>query len=287
MSEREAHRAKLEALEAERQAAIKAAAEQNPTPAPEPEESEPEESEAEVEEPEAPVEEKTEETKQEEKEDDSEPPESDEDDDGADAKRLRRLYMENRALKRAQAERDAELEVLRKQREPTSDEAVKMEAARIAKEQEFVTNFNASCDKVAAAGKAQYKDFMPSLDALWGTIGPLHENVPFVEAIIAAGDNDAHKLVRWLGKNPDEAERIHNLSPVKAGVELAKRMAKLNAPPAPKPVTKMEAPVTPLATPGAGVSKPKKKEPTNAAEYAAQRLDREYHERLARHGVKG
>ena len=199
----------------------------------------------------------------------------------SDARRLRDLYAKNRQLERARIEAQRELEILRKQREPSKDETIALEARRIADEQSFITNFNNNCEQVAQKGLKEFKDFGEAVSSLWSAVGPIDQNVPFVEAIFAAGEADAHKLVRWLGNNPDEAERIAKLPPVQAGVSLAKISEKLKQPTI-KPVSKMPPPVTPLATPGAGVSKKPDAAPKTAAEYAARKRELEYQERLAR-----
>jgi hypothetical protein len=288
----EAYQEKLKRMEADRQALIAAedeAARKAEEEAANADESDNKEEDAPSadretkEEESAKKEESAEEDKKEEKQEES--PEEDDEDDSSTAKRLRKLYAEAREARRIAAEQQKELEILRKQREPTQDESLRLEAARIAQEETFKNEFNAKCNKVAEAGKAAYKDFNETLQNLWDTVGPIQQNVPFVEAIIAAGEDNSHKLFRWLGKNPDEAERIARLSPVQAGVALAKQAAKLSAPPAPKPVSKMPAPITPIQSPGTGASSSKTKDPSkmNAAEMRDWMNEEAYKKRMARH----
>jgi hypothetical protein len=288
-SEMEAYQEKLKKMEADRQALIAAEEEalrKAEEEAENAEESDDKEEDAPSPDPETKEEDKKEEAKEESSEEkQEESPEEDDEDDSSTAKRLRKLYAEAREARRIAAEQQKELEILRKQREPTQDESLRLEAARIAQEETFKNEFNAKCDKVAEAGKAAYKDFNETLRALWDTVGPIQQNVPFVEAVIAAGEDNSHKLFRWLGKNPDEAERISRLSPVQAGVALAKQAAKLSAPPAPKPVSKMPAPITPIQSPGTGASSSKSKDPSkmNAAEMRDWMNEQAYQKRMARH----
>lgn len=98
--------------------------------------------------------------------------------------------------------------------------------------------FNQRCDQIYESGTKEFNDF----DAALGNFQMLG-GLPraLVEAAEATG-NPA-KVIYELGKNPDEAMRIMNLPPVRMGVELAKRA---NASPAPKPISKAPAPISPV-----------------------------------------
>jgi hypothetical protein len=59
---------------------------------------------------------------------------------------------------------------------------------------------------------------------------------------------DGHKVVMALAEDPEEAERILRLPPVKQALALSKLSAKVSKPaaPAPKPISKAPAPVQPI-----------------------------------------
>lgn len=59
---------------------------------------------------------------------------------------------------------------------------------------------------------------------------------------------DGHKVIAALAEDPEEAERILSLPPVKQALALNKLAAKVNKPatPAPKPISKAPPPVTPI-----------------------------------------
>ncbi|KAA3504601.1 hypothetical protein DXM27_05145 [Rhizobium rhizogenes] len=106
---------------------------------------------------------------------------------------------------------------------------------------------NAACNNVFEKGVAEIDDFVDARDTLVTAFG--HEINARPEFLDAITDIDnGHQVFAELGRNPDEAERILSLSPVKMAMEIAKLGTKLSKPntPAPKPVSKVPPPVNPL-----------------------------------------
>lgn len=112
-----------------------------------------------------------------------------------------------------------------------------------AQEHAKIQSFNQACDKTFEVGSTEFPDFQHAVNTLkaMGTMQP--ETVQVV--LDAAGDN-AHKVLYQLGKNPEEAERIFSLSPVKMAVELSKLGA--SAPgKQPPPLSKAPDPIKPIS----------------------------------------
>lgn len=170
---------------------------------------------------------------------------------------LRRIHEETN--KRREAERKAEelaaeVERLRKggsadlssEEAPDTDTLVNQRAQQIVEQREFqsrvndwaakgaqefgVDDFNASCNLIASLmDDRQQANFMKTIT-----------DPEIVE--------DGHKVIAALAEDPEEAERILSLPPVKQALALNKLAAKVNKPatPAPKPISKAPAPVTPI-----------------------------------------
>ena len=93
-------------------------------------------------------------------------------------------------------------------------------------------------------------------------------SMPMAAAILHS--ENGPNLQYYLGQNPNEAERIRQLSPPLQLLELGKIEAKLTAPPPPKPaVSAASAPIKPLS--GAAPSSQKSPEDMSMDEYAAYR----------------
>lgn len=121
---------------------------------------------------------------------------------------------------------------------------VKQEAARLVAEQ----SFNDTCNKVYAAGKAEFPDFDNAVSNLQ-MIGVSRD---FLE-LVTTSDAGA-KLISHLGNDMDEAARIAALPPVQMARELTRLEYKLGQAPAPKPVSKAPAPVKPIGSGGSAES---------------------------------
>lgn len=104
-------------------------------------------------------------------------------------------------------------------------------------------------------------------------------SVPIPVAYALINDPDGPRIQYYLGKHPDEAKALFNMTPPQQLVALGKIVAKMSAPPAaeppkPKPsVSAAPAPLKPLKTGGSdGVSK--SLDDMSMEEYAAYRRDK-------------
>lgn len=161
--------------------------------------------------------------------------------------------------KRRQAEKEAadlraELARLKgggKPAEETTDinEIRRQERERIRQEvheQTAVEQFNAACNRTFEEGSKEFPDFIDARNTLVETLGDeLRSKPAFLEAITELPNG--HKVFYELGKNPEEAERILQLSPIKMAIEIAKLSEKSAKPAPPKSVSKAPPPVKPSA----------------------------------------
>jgi len=122
--------------------------------------------------------------------------------------------------------------------------AVEVAAEAKAEAKTALAVFNEACNLTAAKGKAAYKDFDSSVKNLQTLIdgGDPKEAAAYNSFVYAAIETgEGAKVLYELGQDPDEAMRIMSLSPVKMGIEMAKRA--LGAGPAreisnaPRPIT--------------------------------------------------
>lgn len=131
----------------------------------------------------------------------------------------------------------------RQQQQPQPETDVERAAERLIEHREYskrVTN-------VIAAGEAEFdKAEFTAKCNLIADIGG--EAVQDFMKIVTDSDvvTDGHKVIAALADDPDEAERVLSLNPVKMALALTKLSEKLSKPPAPKPVSRVPAPVDPV-----------------------------------------
>jgi hypothetical protein len=137
------------------------------------------------------------------------------------------------------------------QQQPETD--VERAAERLVEHREFAKRVN----NVIAAGEAEFDkaEFTQKSNLIYDIGG---DALPGFMSIITDPEmvTDGHKVIAALADDPDEAERILSLNPVKMALALTKLSEKL-AKPAPKQHSKVPAPV----------------EPVNGAARATTRLD--------------
>jgi hypothetical protein len=137
------------------------------------------------------------------------------------------------------------------QQQPETD--VERAAERLVEHREYSKRVTS----MIAAGEAAFdkNDFTQKCNLIADIGG---EAVPEFMRIVTDSDvvTDGHKVIAALADDPDEAERILSLNPVKMALALTKLSEKL-AKPVPKQVSKVPAPV----------------EPVNGAARATTRLD--------------
>ncbi len=90
--------------------------------------------------------------------------------------------------------------------------------------------FNAQCDKIAENGKKEFADFDNAIGILnqVGLIDSPDKPQTFLQ--VATTLENPHKVMHYLGSNPDEASRFRNMDQVSLARELTKLEFKLNQP---------------------------------------------------------
>ena len=146
------------------------------------------------------------------------------------------LEEENIALKKKLEELEAGKEG--KYDEDEVEKRAETKAQQKAAEREFVTASN----KLADAAEKLDKDFMKKIKAIAEDVAPIPGHMI---GILDDLDNGA-AVLSHLANDADEYERIIGLNPTKAAVELAKIGNKLSTKPAPKPLSKVPEPITPI-----------------------------------------
>ena len=90
--------------------------------------------------------------------------------------------------------------------------------------------FNSDCDKIAAEGKKEFADFDNAIGILnqVGLIDAPDKPQTFLQ--VATTLENPHKVMHYLGSNPDEAARLRSLDQVGLARELTRLEFKLNQP---------------------------------------------------------
>lgn len=120
-------------------------------------------------------------------------------------------------------------------------EEIRREESALAAQRMMESQFTDTCNRIAAAGKAAYRDFDDSIKALQGVEGLTPE------MIVAANETDNPESVIYaLGKDLDEAMRIKNLPPLRQAVAIAKLAESSKATPKTKRISGAPEPITPI-----------------------------------------
>lgn len=172
--------------------------------------------------------------------------EPDEDQDGTEEARIGRLYAQKRIAEKERDRLAKENEVLRGNRVEEPDEQVDRLANQKAQQIAAENQWQLDQDRIRQAFIKDIGDVEPVLEAFKETFGGTPGEL--VVAAIAAAPGDEHKVLHWLSKNMDEAERIMKLQPMAQGAAVAKIAARVTAPPPPKPQTKATPPIPRVAS---------------------------------------
>lgn len=120
--------------------------------------------------------------------------------------------------------------------------------------------FDEACNKTFDAGKKDFPDFEQSLRT-FGMLGGASQD--FLEMVT---DMDGgHKVIHHLGSNPEEAERVLSLSPLRMARELARIESQVSKAP---PISRAPPPITPV---GGRAAPPEPSEFASTADYIAWR----------------
>jgi hypothetical protein len=157
-------------------------------------------------------------------------------------KRNARLFHEKREAQRQTKMLQAQLARLQGTAPPDADADTASRIEQRAVELASQKAYNDTANAIYTAGTKDFPDFESALAGFrdLGGVSP-----QLVEAAHEAGD--AHKIIYYLAKNLDEAERIIGLKPHQMGVALSKIGVKLSAPPPPPKQSNAPAPIKPVA----------------------------------------
>lgn len=158
-------------------------------------------------------------------------------------KRIARLAFEKRQAERKAREQEAELRRLRGEAPALHrDEQIEQEVERRAAERAAVKAFNDRANAIHQAGVQSYgRDFDAKLAALRDA--GLSLSAELVEAADEAGD--PARIIHYLGRNIDIAERVMSLPPHRLGAALAK--IAIETTPKPKQHSKAPPPIKPIS----------------------------------------
>jgi hypothetical protein len=156
-------------------------------------------------------------------------------------KRIARLGFREREATRNALRLEEENARLRGAAPANKDEDMEQAIERRAIELSARQRYNDKANAIAAKGIDEFPDFHDKL-AAFREVGGISPS--FVEAADEAGD--AHKIIHYLGRNLDEADRIMKLSPASMGAALAKLSSKLTQAPLPKKQSNAPAPIKPI-----------------------------------------
>jgi len=133
--------------------------------------------------------------------------------------------------------------------QPISMEEAKRQARAELQQEESAKAFREATGRVLHAGLAQYDDFDAVRQQMVTDFGDqMNARPDFFEAITDPDIPNGHDIFYSLAKDPEQAERILSLPPVKMAIEIAKlseKLAKSTAAP-PKPISKAPAPLKPV-----------------------------------------
>jgi hypothetical protein len=156
-------------------------------------------------------------------------------------RRVGKLTAKQKELERQLAEREAELtrlsaksedrDLTPQERERQIELKAEQKAAEIA--------FNSACNNMADMAEREKPGFAARLQALAEDVAPLPK--PMIEALLNL--ENGHSILNHLTENPDDAERIFKLSPIRQIQETTRLSEKLKAKKI-KPLSKAPAPIT-------------------------------------------
>lgn len=142
--------------------------------------------------------------------------------------------------------------------QPMTADQVRAEATRLIAQEKF----DAACNKVFDAGKTEFPDWDASLRTFQMLGGASQD---FLEAVTSM--DAGHKVLHHLGQNPEEAELLLSLPPLRMALELA-RLESTVGQAKPAPVSQAPAPISPVGGKSAPVEP---QEFASTADYIAWR----------------
>ena len=169
-------------------------------------------------------------------------------------KRTADVYRE-RAAKEQLVQRVAELEARSSQEVQQDQDDPRVLAKEIAR----VQRFSEQAESIVTAGSKAHTDYMTALKELAREVGdfvkPNGAPSPFMEVVLEVVENPP-ELLYHLGKNPDLAEELADLSPLKLAKKLDRIERELADKSKPKPGIAPK-PIDPVKAHGSGSKDPK------------------------------
>jgi len=159
-------------------------------------------------------------------------------------RRIDQLTREKHEEKRQREALEAQLRTYQQpaqgQQQPAQQPAAQPDVVKAAEQLLKQRDFDAACNKVFDAGKTEFPDWDSSLKTfqMLGGASP-----DFLEAVTAM--DAGHKVLHHLGQNPEAAERLLSLPPLRMAIELARLEATVGKS-TPPPVSSAPAPITPV-----------------------------------------
>lgn len=120
---------------------------------------------------------------------------------------------------------------------PMTRDEIRAEATRMLQQEKF----DDACNKVFDAGKGEFGSEWDSSLRTFQMLGGASPE--FLEAVTAM--DTGHKVLHHLGQNPEVAERLLSLPPLRMALELA-RLESTVGQAKPKPVSNAPAPINPI-----------------------------------------
>lgn len=159
-------------------------------------------------------------------------------------RRIDQLTREKHEEKRQREAAEARLREIQPPQERTGEpmtaDQIRAEARRIVQQERF----DEACNKVFDAGKSKFgAEWDASLKTFQLLGGAPQE---FLEAVTSM--DHGHAVLHALGQDPETAERVLSLPPLRMALELARIEAKASSSETPKTqVSKAPAPITPVS----------------------------------------
>lgn len=154
----------------------------------------------------------------------------------------RRIGELTKARREAERENVALRAMLGKGQQNTTQPDNAPDPYKLAQEIAKTQSLNDAANRTYSEGKKAYGADFDNAVVTLQQVADLSARTDFLEAVTSLPN--AHDVYHHLGTNPDDAEHVLSLSPMKMAIELAKISAKVGRP---KPSSKAPAPITPVS----------------------------------------
>lgn len=178
-----------------------------------------------------------------------------------------RLRAENEQLRQSQGRQPVD------EQETLTAEDVERRADEKARAMTETQRVNDRCNEIAKQGAKEFKGEFDKALAEVGSITPLFDAKgkpqPLMQAILET--DEPHKVLHYLGTNPDVAEELADMSPLRAARKLGQIERDMAAKPESKP-SSAPKPLQPVKAAAAGGSPDPSKDPEGWAKWRNEQL---------------